>query len=231
MRLSQAAARACTMPASGGLRVVSHAARRNLASRVPSRVTRHRGVCTRSTRVRGAPKLASVAKRSIEPVTETSGMDVRGKTVLVVGLGCVPVASSQARFSKRPTQPPRRHDARMFIGTSSRRDVGARKTSRSRFTFAPPEAFADENPPSTPPSARAGRAASRRRVWPSSSARTWWARTPTRKRGGWRRTPTRRRRRRRRAPESSFGRTWARTRRTRGALLRRMSSSCPPASP
>ena len=161
------------MPASGGLRVVSHAARRNLASRVPSRVTRHRGVCTRSTRVRGAPTLASVAKRSTEPVTETSGMDVRGKTVLVVGLGCVPVASSQARFSKRPTQPPRRHDARMFIGTSSRRDVGARKTSRSRFTFAPPEAFADENPPSTPPSARAGRAA-----WPRAAGAGARACTP-----------------------------------------------------
>ena len=61
-------------------------------------------MCTRSTRVRGAPTLASVAKSSAEPVAETSSLDVRGKTVLVVGLGCVPVASSP-RDSKRPTQP------------------------------------------------------------------------------------------------------------------------------
>jgi hypothetical protein len=104
-RMSQTAARACTTPASGGLRDVSrHAARRQLASRVPSRLTRRRGVCTRSTRVRGAPTLASVAKSKAEPVAETSSLDVRGKTVLVVGLGCVPVASSP-RDSKRPTQP------------------------------------------------------------------------------------------------------------------------------
>ena len=133
-RMSQTAARACTTPASGGLRDVSrHAARRQLASRVPSRLTRRRGVCTRTTRVRGAPTLASVAKSKAEPVAETSSLDVRGKTVLVVGLGCVPVASSQARFSKRPTQPPRRHDARMFrcldVSSLRRRDVGARKTS------------------------------------------------------------------------------------------------------
>ena len=164
-------------------------------ARVPSRVTRHRGVCTRSTRVRGAPTLASVAKRSTEPVTETSGMDVRGKTVLVVGLGCVPVASSQARFSKRPTQPPRRHDARMFsrrggrdVGTSERerrRDRASRsppgKLSLTRILLRPLHRLAQEE------RRRGGVFGPRAR-----RERGGRGRQPG-KRGGWRRTPTRRR--------------------------------------
>ena len=118
---------------------MSHAARRNLASRVPSRVTRHRGVCTRSTRVRGAPTLAPRWPREVlSPSPRRAGWTCGARPCSWSASGASP-----SRLLRRDFQNARRSHRDvttrgcLVVETSRRRDVGARKTSRSRFTFAP----------------------------------------------------------------------------------------------
>jgi hypothetical protein len=170
--MAQVATRAWTMPPVGArqdLSRVSGAARRQLW-RDQTQMPRHRVVCARVTRAWTACAWTTATGET--PVYLNS--DVRGKHVVVVGLGYARVGTTKHGSFKM-----HKHadvHALSFHHTFFARETIAVTNSKTHPVFP------------RPISALAASPAARPRVSRSSSARTWLALTLTRSARGWRTT-------------------------------------------